>query len=819
MKTSTTPYQTQIDDMGQFHLRPLDPSQDMALIHGWLSQPFAQFWGMQDMDTLELADFYRRMPEEDRGRGYLGFHDGVPCFLIECYNPVTDPVGEHYQVREGDYGMHILIAPPEHRIPGFTRATMTAVMRFLFEHQGAERVVVEPDERNDRIHTLNRFVGFTYERTIELPGKTAWLAFCTRNGFESTMAELLPFNTEPETRMRARPQVAAQALDVTTWASVNRDLVRKTLAELAHERLLAPEPLNSTEAEWTHYRLVTDEPGTEYRFHARIMNLNHWHIQADSIEKWVNGAATPLDSLALIIELKTTLGMGPEQLPTYLEEISSTLYAAAHKRHRPCLSAAELVDADFQTLEMAMAEGHPCFLANNGRIGFDTIDFRRYTPETGAPVQLIWLAAHRRHTDFACSDDLSEDTLLKEEIDPHTRARFEALLREQGLTPSDYHYLPVHPWQWFNKLTSLFAPDLARADLVCLGYGPDRYQAQQSIRTFFNRSQPRNHYVKTALSILNMGFMRGLSPYYMSTTPAINDFLANLIKQDPYLNGTGFCILREVAGVGYRQPHFEQALDAHSPYRKMLSALWRESPLPRVAAHEKPMTMAALLHEDANGKPLLPALIEASGLAPDEWLTRYLDVYMKPLLHCFYAHDLVFMPHGENLILVMDDHVPVRAIMKDIAEETAIMNEDLVLQERVQRLTVAVPEHLKSLSILTDLFDCFFRFMADILVTHTSLTEADFWRSVANCIHDYQNAHPHLADKFRRYDLFAPEFTLSCLNRLQLANNQQMIDLGDPSKNLQFAGTLSNPVTPFARSGAGGAEAGNREETADSITS
>jgi hypothetical protein len=48
-----------------------------------------------------------------------------------------------------------------------------------------------------------------------------------------------------------------------------------------------------------------------------------------------------------------------------------------------------------------------------------------------------------------------------------------------------------------------------------------------------------------------------------------------------------------------------------------------------------------------------------------------------------------------------------------------------------------------------------------------------------------------------RHDLFTPEFPHSCLNRLQLRNNQQMVDLSDPAKNLQFAGTLKNPIAVF----------------------
>jgi siderophore synthetase component len=58
----------------------------------------------------------------------------------------------------------------------------------------------------------------------------------------------------------------------------------------------------------------------------------------------------------------------------------------------------------------------------------------------------------------------------------------------------------------------------------------------------------------------------------------------------------------------------------------------------------------------------------------------------------------------------------------------------------------------------------------------------------------YQASQPELADKFQGYDVFAPLFQRSCLNRLQLRNNRQLIDLTDPAKNLQFVGTLTNPI-------------------------
>jgi siderophore synthetase component len=226
----------------------------------------------------------------------------------------------------------------------------------------------------------------------------------------------------------------------------------------------------------------------------------------------------------------------------------------------------------------------------------------------------------------------------------------------------------------------------------------------------------------------------------------------------------------------------------------MLSALWRENPLALVGEGQHLMTMAALLHTDRHGRALLPALIEASGLGVQAWLDSYMNAYLAPLVHCFYAHDLVFMPHGENLILVMENHVPVRAIMKDIAEESAILDKDASLPDNVKRLAVDVPERVKLLAIFIDVFDGFFRYVNQILIEHGCCSEEVFWNAVARCVSRYQTDHPQFAAKFARYDLFAPEFLHSCLNRLQLGNNLQMVNLSDPAGNLKMAGNLQNPL-------------------------
>jgi siderophore synthetase component len=492
--------------------------------------------------------------------------------------------------------------------------------------------------------------------------------------------------------------------------------------------------------------------------------------------------------------VKGRLGIKEDMLPIYLDEISSTLYGAAYKAVKAGPDTPDLLSADFQAIETAMSEGHPGFVANNGRLGFDAGDYRAFAPEAGSPIQVVWLAVHQDNAAFHSSADLDYARLMDEELGAPIIAQFREIVEARGCNFDDYHLMPAHPWQWFNKLSIAFASYVATNRIICLGYGDDRYLAQQSIRTFFNVSDRSKRYVKTSLSILNMGFMRGLSPYYMSGTPAINDYIKGLVASDPYLQKQGFTILREVASLGFRNRYYEAAVQVDSPYKKMFSALWRENPLALAGEGQRLMTMAALLHTDRHGRALLPALIEASGLTVQAWLDRYMNAYLAPLVHCFYTHDLVFMPHGENLILVMENHVPVRAIMKDIAEESAILNKDAKLPENVKRLAVDVPERVKLLAIFIDVFDGFFRYVNQILVEHGCCNEDVFWNAVARCVARYQADHPQLAQKFAEYDMFAPEFLHSCLNRLQLGNNLQMVNLSDPAGNLKMAGNLRNPL-------------------------
>ncbi|MBM6403046.1 GNAT family N-acetyltransferase [Phycicoccus sp. CSK15P-2] len=773
MTTTTATAPSRVHDLARaFTLRPVDPDADAPLLHGWLTHPRSHYWGMLDASPDDVRAAYAQIAADPHQSALVGELDGQPAFLAELYDPQRHLLSDVPEVAEGDVGMHVLVAPPDGHVPGLTRAVLRRVVAECLARPGALRVVVEPDVGNTAVHALNADVGFRVLRTLDLPDKTALLSVCTAADFAASGG------LEPSPG-RLGTHLAPERL-----ARAARHVTAKALAELSHERVLVPERAADG---WV---VRGDDPSVEWTFAARVLPLEHWDVDPGSIRRTCAGVPGEPDPRRLVLDVRSRLDMPDDVVPVYLEELASTVEGRMRKDGPEAPGVDRLVDATFAEIEAAMTEGHPGFVANNGRLGLGARGNAAYTPEAARPVRLLWVAVRRDHAVVATRRGLRMEDLLVAELGADGLARLRQPLVDRGADPDEYVLVPCHPWQWEHKLAVTYAPEVAAGDLVLLGESSDVYRAQQSLRTFHNATRPDRHYVKTALSVLNMGFMRGLSAAYMEHTPAINDWVHDVVAGDPELAARGFSVLREVAAVGYRHPLYEEL--GPSGYTKMLAALWRETP--SAAEGERLTTMAALLHVDGDGRSLAAAWVRASGLAPREWLRRYLGAYLVPVVHLLHAHGLVTMPHGENLILAMRGYVPVRAVLKDIGEEVAVLDPEVPLPPGVDRVRADVPDELHVLSVLTDVVDGVLRHLAGLLDREGVLGADAFWDEAARVVQGYRERHPELAESFARHDELAPDFPHSCLNRLQLRNNRQMVDLSDPASALALAGRMPNPL-------------------------
>lgn len=824
-------------------IRAVDPARDTKNIHVWLTHPRAHYWQMTGLDESGVRDYLGGIHASAEENGWVGSVDGIDCFYVETYLPSTLIPHDVVPTGSDDIGMHLLVAPPDgDGVRGLTNQIMAEVIDFCLRPierggRGGHRVIAEPDVRNTAILEKNRAAGFSPvgEATIMMgqERKRALISICGREDFESSeLVKLLDRDESAEVADTASDDAATgdavtisgaitpaaySHLNADTFAVAQRHLVAKALSEFAHERLIAPVRAAGSAAGPDGWELQIGEVGSKgadarsqindagtqindavtYSFTARVLPLEHWVIDEASITRRRGGTQIGLDAQELVVELQDALDIPENLMSTYLEELASTLassafkLAEAWKGHRP--DSTELLTSDFQTTEAAMTEGHPGFIANNGRIGFSLSDYRRWAPENGRTTRIEWVAATREHSHLSVGVGLDETAHYDWALSAEERELFDTRIRSAGRNPEDFHLLPVHPWQADHRLAITFAADIARGDLLPLGSGLDEHQPQQSLRTFFNYSRIDAPYVKVALAVQNMGFLRGLSPKYMRDTPAINDWIAELIGTDPTFAQTGFRVLRERTAMGYTGDVYHRTQETN-PHRKMLAALWRENPLTVLEPGQKVITMAALLHRDHRGVAFAGELIRASDLAPEDWVRSYLRAYLHPLVHALLAHDLVFMPHGENLILILENHVVTGAFMKDIGEEVAVLGHR-DLPGDVERIRALVPGEEKALSVFTDMFDGVLRHLGGILDADGVLGSERFWALVAEVLDRYESEHPELARGLAGdVDLRAERFAHSCLNRLQLRNTVQMVDIGNQAESLLYAGTMRNPV-------------------------
>lgn len=175
-------HEQKVEGFGTVRLVPVDPSADVDLLHGWVTEERARFWGMGDHTREQVREIYEFVCALPTHHAYLALRDGVPAALFQTYEPDADPVGECYDVRPGDFGIHLLIAPAEGAgaVKGYTDALLTAFIGFVFRDPARLRVVVEPDARNGKALARMVRVGFELGPEIVKAEKTARLAFLTR---------------------------------------------------------------------------------------------------------------------------------------------------------------------------------------------------------------------------------------------------------------------------------------------------------------------------------------------------------------------------------------------------------------------------------------------------------------------------------------------------------------------------------------------------------------------------------------------------------------------------------------------------------------
>lgn len=580
------------------------------------------------------------------------------------------------------------------------------------------------------------------------------------------------------------------------WERANRELVGKLLTELAFEDVITPPhrglPDGDRELTLTLGRLTL-----LYRAAPRAMGW--WRVDPASVRALWDDAETPLPDAAEIVAIGAPLlGAEPATTAGLVHEIQMTARSDAGQlaHGRP---AAELLDLDPLLLEGEM-RGHPWIVAGKGRVGFGAGDLERYAPEAQRPVPVRWAAVEAGRADWRSAGGLDNHRVVRDQVGEAGWAELGDRAAAAGVDLGGAVVIPVHPWQWENRIATLHAGDVARGAIADLGELPLRYAAGQSIRTLTDLDHPDRRYMKLALSILNTSVYRGVPRARALAAPALTEWLTGLCDADPFLAESGLVLLGEVASASVGHPAFEAIPDVPYQHTEMLGAIWREPVAPRLRPGERAVTMAALIHRDPAGVGYVEALIERSGLTVDAWVAALHRAVLPPLLHVLYRFGVAFSPHAQNCMVVLRDDVPARLVVKDFVDDANISADPIPeLRDLPPEVRAALGDGVESMVlsqwIQAGLLVCVHRYLSEILLERLGYPERSFWRAAQREVAVYQERmEPELGLRFELFDFEAPAFVKLCLNRVRILGRGYADAADRPIA--AAVGWIVNPLAP-----------------------
>ena len=565
-----------------------------------------------------------------------------------------------------------------------------------------------------------------------------------------------------------RPSDYQDLIDSPAYRQASRRVLRQLVEALLFEDALP-------HCEWHGDALAVPARGADgspvsYRCQAqRTFSFGRVRLTSPLLRERDGGLAEEAGDPALFLaEIAPWLEADEGRLKQFAAELLATQVKDAQTLH--ARGGRVLRNADYDTVEARLTDGHPYHPSYKSRLGFTLRDNRSYAPEMASAVAPLLLAVRRDRCRWAVSPALDGDAPARALLGEADWQHFRDELTRRGVRPEDCLPLPVHPWQWEEVVLPACHQELARGELVVIGEMAQRYLPQQSIRTLSNLDEPRQLSLKLAMNLVNTSTSRVLAPHTVLNAPVISDWLLTLVTErtdwpEPLARPV---LLREVAGVSCTPP-----APAHGLYGA-LSCIWRESVHSYLRPGEAAVPMTAVMHVDGDGRPFVDPWVKRYG--PEAWLRRLVERAWLPVLHLLWQHGTALESHAQNMILLHEDGLPARVALKDFHDGVRFCR--ALLSAPAPALTAPPAEHARvnpnsfleaaDADELRDFtFDAlFFVSLAELawlFERFYGLAEQRFWQITREVLCAHQERHPQWAARYALFDCLADEVAIELL--------------------------------------------------------
>ncbi|PFW58913.1 siderophore biosynthesis protein [Bacillus cereus] len=565
-----------------------------------------------------------------------------------------------------------------------------------------------------------------------------------------------------------------KALESEDYISVRRRVLRQLVESLIYEEIITPVRIKKEEQIlFLIQGLDEDNKSVTYECYGRE-RMTFGRISIESLIVRVQEEKQEIQSVSQFLEeVFRVVNVEQTKLDSFIQELEQTIFKdtiAQYERN----NKEEYIQKSYDEFESHLIDGHPYHPSYKARIGFQYRDNFQYGYEFMQPIKLIWIATHKKYSSVGYENEVIYDKILIEEIGAHKLEAFMERIHSAGCDPKQYVFLPVHPWQWENFIIPNYVDHIQGKNIIYLGKSADDYCAQQSMRTLRNVTNPKRPYVKLSLNILNTSTLRTLKPYSVVSAPAISNWLHDVVSQDSYLRDESrIILLNEFSSVTY---------DANkkSVYGS-LGCIWRESVHKYLDAQEDAVPFNGLYAKEKDGTPIIDAWLNKYGI--ENWLQLLIQKAIIPVIHLVVEHGIALESHGQNMIFVHREGVPVRIALKDFHEGIEFYRPFLKEIDKCPDFTKMHKTYangkmndffeMDRIECLQEMvLDALFLFnlgeLAFVLADEYGWKEESFWMMVVEEIENHLRKYPHLKDRFENIQLYTPTFYAEQLTKRRL---------------------------------------------------
>ena len=381
--------------------------------------------------------------------------------------------------------------------------------------------------------------------------------------------------------------------------------------------------------------------------------------------------------------------------------------------------------------------GHPWHPNYKSKQGMRVEDLINSSPEFDSTLAIEAFALDREHAHCE-SLPFDQDLMVSiRETFPESLLAWETWLRERGVDPDDYYFLPVHPFQSI-VIKEKFKQEINDGVLIPTGQIAFVGKPGMSFRTLWSGPRDEHPLIKLPVALRLTSVQRTVTPRSARMGPRVSHLLDTIKQREPDIDEI-WDFLPERYGL-----HF-LARSEEDDRSRFLGFIWRDNPLQRIRNDEMAIPVGSLFALDGRDDPLLKQWIKLlhgndSSSAARSFLLAYLSVAIKPMLHLYLVYGIAFEAHQQNSFMIIgDDFCPRRLLIRDFGDiriyRPALESRGLHVEVHDPKLTLFDDPVVVREKLLHAFFMCHIGELVLLCERmFPGLTKTQVWRSIRKII-------------------------------------------------------------------------------------